>query len=131
VKRALYPAALILYMALILVLSIVRDPGPWPEFNRMDKVYHFVSYTGMGFLAAANLSGPGMLRWRRALIVAVSCAVAFAFGAMVEVLQYFTTVRSAEALDAVANGAGGLFGAYVFVILFGTGISGGSRGVKR
>jgi VanZ family protein len=131
VKRAIYPAALVIYMALILVLSIVRDPGPWPEFNRIDKLYHFVSYSGMGFLTAANLSAPGMLRWRRGRIVAVSCAAAFAFGAMVEVLQYFTTVRSAEALDAVANGAGGLFGAYVFVKIFVAGPGGGSKGGIR
>lgn len=120
-KRPVYMVALIAYMAFIFAASVLRKPDSIPDIDRIDKLYHFIAYAVLGFLLAMYMRARGSKGGTgrnddggRRRVMAVSLAVTFFFGAFVELVQYFTTYRSAEALDAVANGAGGLFGAFVF-----------------
>ncbi len=115
-------AILAAYMLLILFLSVRPQFGPLPEIWRIDKLYHFLAYAVMGFLWAWTLLGRVSFKraepaWRdgRATrrIVAAAFVISTLFGVAMEVLQHFTPLRSAEAMDAVANALGALVGAVV------------------
>lgn len=101
-------------MAFIFVLSIRPMPAELPDIWQIDKVYHFAAYAVMGALWVRALGAKG--KGARYTIVVASVISAF-FGAFVEVCQAFTPTREASLLDALANGAGGVFGAFIFTRL--------------
>lgn len=101
------------YMALIFVLSIRPMPAELPNIWQIDKVYHFAAYAVMGALWVRALGAKG----KGARIIIVASIISALFGAFVEVCQAFTPTREASLLDALANGAGGVFGAFIFTRL--------------
>lgn len=134
-KRAALRLSLIVYMALIVFLSVMSSPEEVPEIRYLDKLVHFVMYFIMGGLVVMNLRRPAYRPWRGGTLwrpIAVAAVSAFLYGLLMEVFQYFIPHRSASFFDALANGAGGLFGAYIFVRFFRVergGITGGGRNV--
>lgn len=108
------------YMALIFYLSAIRMPSLPPELKlaNMDKLEHFAAYAVMGFLLAMDLRKSFCAGKTAVRIIGISFIITFSFGAFIEICQAFIPYRSAEALDAAANGAGGLTGAIIREMLF-------------
>ncbi len=107
----------ILYMAVIFVLSVRKPPEGLELFWQADKVAHFSLYALMGFLWARALvrgSRYAGVRGSGKKVIAAAFAIAFLYGAFIEVVQIFIPERSGEVMDALANGAGGFFGALVY-----------------
>lgn len=112
-KALIYWLPLAVYSAVILFLSLDPEPPPAPEIEGLDKLVHFIAYTIMGALfARALLSGIKEAGKRRVIFLVF--IVTFIFGLFIEVWQSFIPSRSADSIDAIANGAGGLFGAFAF-----------------
>lgn len=112
-----FPVAL--YTAAIVLVSIDPKPPGMPDVWQIDKVLHFGAYFVMGAVwvralrrGRANSENHAVCSTRRA--VALAAVVSFAVGASLELWQAAVPERSAEVLDAVANGLGGLSGAYVY-----------------
>ncbi|MBI5493112.1 MAG: VanZ family protein [Deltaproteobacteria bacterium] len=113
-KAFIYWLPLVVYSAVIIYLSIDPEP-PQADIVGLDKVFHFLAYAVMGALSGrAIASAFGSGADKRRVIVISAFAFSFIFGFLMEVWQSFIPERSAEVLDMIANGAGGLFGAFVF-----------------
>ncbi|MBI5343883.1 MAG: VanZ family protein [Deltaproteobacteria bacterium] len=113
-------AVLIIYAVVILFFSTAGIPEGMPEVWQIDKAYHFGAYAIMGWLTAMALRRPILEKpfsMPGGKVVGLSFAVTFLFGAVIEVFQHYIPGRNAEMLDAVANGAGGLVGALIYVKL--------------
>lgn len=107
-------AATAAYMALIFYLSVIRMPSLLPELAHIDKLEHFAAYGIMGFLLAMDLRKSFCAGKTAKRIIGTAFIIAFSFGAFIEICQAFIPYRSAEFLDAAANGAGGLAGAVIW-----------------
>lgn len=115
-RRALFFwTPLLFYMLAVFLVSVSPNPPKLPEVWAMDKVAHFGAYAVMGLLwARALYGGPGRaggLNESRRMAVAV--LVTALFGAFIEVCQGYVPGRSADVMDAMANGAGGSLGVYI------------------
>lgn len=108
------------YMVLIFYLSVIRLPSFLPEMElaNMDKFEHFVAYGILGFLWALDLRKTLCAGKTAMRVIGITFIITFGFGALIEICQSFIPYRSASILDAVANGAGGLTGAFVSEKLF-------------
>lgn len=110
-----YWLPLAFYTVFIVVFSVRPVPEDLPDLPDIDKLYHFIAYFLLGLLWARALdstaSAPGN---RKKGVLAVAAVIAFSFGVLMEVAQYFIPERSAEVVDAAANGAGAISGAFVF-----------------
>lgn len=112
----LYIMPLVVYMAIIFVLSVRPSPASLPDLWSIDKLYHLSAYFIMGILMARALYCGGRRRTMSFMaLVILSTASVSAFGAFIEYCQSCTGYRSAEVFDAVANGIGGLLGALLYV----------------
>lgn len=106
-------APALLYMAWIFYLSSIPNPLPAPLPDGMDKVAHFGTYGLLGILLARALYAQPQQRLFRAWL---ACSlIAAAYGISDEFHQYFTPGRSAEVLDAAADGLGGAAGAWAWL----------------
>lgn len=105
-----YWAPVIVYMAFIMAVSIMPAPEELPLIPYIDKFYHLLTYLVLGVLLSRAFNAGGKER-----TILKPFAFAFLYGALIEVLQSFTPYRSAEALDAAANGLGGLAGSYIYL----------------
>lgn len=108
-KRYLAYLIAIVYMAVILVMSLI--PAAGPNIVNIDKLYHFAAYAIMSSLWVVALAAKD--RGRRSVIITAAVIGVF-FGGFVEICQSFTATRTASFLDAVANGLGAVTGAYIF-----------------
>ncbi len=99
-------------MAAVLVASLRPMPEGLPEIFNIDKLYHLATYAVMAILLSLALYGEGRAAVRGRLSTAAM--MAFAYGALIEVLQSFTGTRSADILDAIVNGIGAAAGAFIF-----------------
>ena len=97
------------YALVISYLSITPQSG-LPSFSYMDKLLHFVAYAGLGFLCVWALSFSITASWRSIIFVAV--CIATLYGILNEIVQMYIPTRSTEFLDALANGAGAVVGAF-------------------
>lgn len=97
------------YALVISYLSITPQTG-LPSFSYMDKLLHFVAYSGLGFLCAWALSFSITTSWRS--IIFVAACIATLYGILNEIVQMYIPTRSTEFYDAVANGAGAIVGAF-------------------
>ncbi|OGQ60525.1 MAG: hypothetical protein A3J24_11675 [Deltaproteobacteria bacterium RIFCSPLOWO2_02_FULL_53_8] len=99
----------IVYMAVILVMSVM--PAQGPQIENLDKLEHFAAYAIMGglWIWALEARSAGKLN-----IIMSAVVISAVFGALVEVCQSFTQTRTASFLDALANGFGAIAGSYVF-----------------
>lgn len=112
-KALIYWLPLIVYSAVIIHLSINPDP-PKADIIGLDKVFHFLAYAVMGALSGRAIASALESADKRRVVVISAFAFSFIFGFLMEVWQSFIPQRSAEVFDMAANGAGGLFGAFVF-----------------
>lgn len=88
----------LLNVAAVAVFEPVRDPLDWNSYLGDDVMVHF----GAFFLAAA-IGGPLLLRWFSLGITAVGLV---GLGIAAEVVQAFSTDRTADFVDFVADEAG-------------------------
>lgn len=105
-------APALLFAGLVLFLSLIPNSGG-PDYG-WDKANHFAAYAVMSFLFTRALSFGRRITFKTA-IAAIS--IVFLFGITVELLQSLTSSRSAEALDAVANGLGASVGAAILSLI--------------
>ena len=110
----LFRAPLAAYALLVVYISLTPNPPHGPDIQGIDKFYHFMVYAVMGLLLAraATEGGSAVADARR--VVFMTAMAGFSFGVLMETGQMFVPERSPEALDALANGAGALFGAVVY-----------------
>ncbi|MEK7773782.1 MAG: VanZ family protein [Deltaproteobacteria bacterium] len=110
-----YWTPVLFYMFSVFLASVDPRPPKLPLIWGMDKIAHFAAYAVMGLLWAralrsgANRAG-GFKAFRRVVLAVVVVAL---FGAFMEVCQMYVPGRSAEELDALANGLGGFLGVLI------------------
>lgn len=98
----------LLYLVLVFGLSsIPADPRPKHAPMFLDKVAHFVLYSGLGFVFAGSRDGR---RWSGLRLVLVSMLVAGLVGLADEFYQGFVPHRSRELADWLADLSGGVCG---------------------
>lgn len=91
----------------ILVLSLIPTvPKLLDGFSLADKVAHFIAYSVLGLLLFYAVERG---KKTRALIIAGT--LAFCYGALIEILQFFTR-RQPELWDLIVNLAGSYAGAF-------------------
>jgi len=100
-------APLAVYMAVIFALSSMSNVPAAP--TGMDKVVHLVLYIGLAVTVLRAVAGglPVRVSWRPAL---AAVAITVAYGATDELHQRFVPLRSADAMDLVADGCGAVVG---------------------
>jgi VanZ family protein len=99
----------ILVMALIYYTSSLSDLGA-PPGGLSDKAAHFIAYAALGASLIRALAG-GHSSAMTARRVLLATAIATLYGLSDELHQSFVPHRTPEALDLVADAAGGLTGA--------------------
>ncbi len=119
VRNLFYRLPVLLYCVLIYIQSSFPGvAGIEPPFSGFDKVLHFAGYSLLGVLTLRALLredlsvSPSVL----AGIAVVFCTL---YGLSDEIHQSFVSGRSCEALDLLADAAGGAAGAYVYLTLKG------------
>ena len=96
----------LLYLAVLFwfgLTPLTRLPGP--DFDFIDKIWHFAAFGGLAALSARALSYIGRPALRADREAAIASA---AVGALLELLQSLTAYRSADLGDFVADGLGAL-----------------------
>ncbi len=83
-------------LARMLAALIFGDP------DQADKIGHFAFYAALGALARLASFFPGRF-WAAPVLLA-------AYGALLEIVQYFLSGRSADVIDGLANASGALTG---------------------
>lgn len=111
-KRFLiYYLPVLLWILVIFFLSVITVPSDisytLPLFPHKDKVAHFVMYGVFAFLLLRALNSSGKDRSNLKIKVII---IAFSYGVMMEIVQYFIPARSFEVMDIVANGFGAVGG---------------------
>ena len=94
----------VLYLAVLFWVGLIPLKSlPGPDFKFADKVWHLMAFGGLAGLLSRALAYFG----RPALAAARDAAlVATALGGLLEVLQSFTTYRSADWADFLADSIG-------------------------
>ncbi len=109
-------------MVLITLLSLFSfpaDDGPDIKIPHFDKLVHFIFYFVAAFLGSLFLRErtKGLIPLGKSILIVV-LAVSL-YGIIIEVLQdVYTTERSMELYDALANSLGALIGGGVIKFLF-------------
>jgi len=94
----------LLYTAVLFYFGLVPLKSlPGPEFDMADKVWHAGAFGGMAGLASRALAYFGRAPRRAARDAALG---AIAAGGLLELLQSFTTYRSADWADFLADSLG-------------------------
>ena len=89
---------ILLNVGALLVFEPVRDPLDVESYIQDDALVHFLM-----FFFCAVIGGPLLLRWFSLGIVAIGL---LGFGMAAEILQAFSTERTADFVDFVADEAG-------------------------
>lgn len=110
VRRWLPP---LLWAGVILIGTSLPQAAVPLQTSSIDKVLHFTIYTVFAYLLSRQIS-QDTTRWRAA---AGAVVIALAFGAADEWHQRFIPGRSTELADWMADSAGAILGALVFVLL--------------
>ena len=112
ISRKLRYTLTVAVAVVILVLSLIpKPPDITSELRFGDKLAHLAAYFVLSLLIALTVGGK-----RRLIAWMVAAAAAFIYGAVIEMLQYFTP-RQMEALDLAFNLAGSLLGATVGLLI--------------
>ena len=90
--------------------SVIPDVG----VRFADKGLHFVMYGGLGLLLARAMHNPP--RTTRFRVVLAAFLLVVAIGALDEWHQHYIRGRSTELADWLADSAGGLTGALIWVL---------------
>lgn len=97
VAPALIYGAILFWAGLIPLKSL-----PGPDFKLLDKSWHLVAFAGLSVLLSRVF-----LHWGRGATAARDAALsATLLGALLEILQSFTTYRSADWADLLADALG-------------------------
>jgi len=110
---------LVLWLAgLWLLSSLPGNQVRLPSFSNADKVAHFIYFLGGSFLLTWLLRC--LVKWPAWRIVLTAFALIALVGAVDELHQTWTPGRSGgDHGDWLADAAGGLAGAWVFLIIYG------------
>ncbi len=99
--------AVFIYATCMVNLKPVEEMGIVPPIPHLDKLVHLTYYSIFSMLILRGWQREKMPPLGLHLLVWTMC---FVFGAMIEVNQGFTTYRSFEVADMIANGIGALIG---------------------
>ena len=105
----------ILLCLAIFLQSCFPSPHMGPSFPLKDKLLHMTAYGLLAalFARACRLTWPGRLAWLQLMLVSVGFAVLY--GASDELHQSLVAARQAEIGDVVADFAGAVLGAGVYL----------------
>ncbi len=81
-------------MLCVFILTLMK-PANLPEVSVNDKLAHLFAFIVLAFLADFSFN-PSQLKALKTLML-------FAFGVVIEISQYFTSWRSADWQDAIAD----------------------------
>ena len=96
------------YTALVLIISVIPIPPKIePKIPSVDKITHLIEYFVFSWLLMRAQLSSGMSRGRAAWTASF---VALGFGTMCEFIQMWLPYRTAEWMDLVADGIGGVLG---------------------
>jgi len=84
-----------------------------PDWPHIDKVLHFVAYALLGALLLRAFYTT-RIKHHLKLIVILSILLSSLYGISDEIHQSFVPYRSADAMDALADILGSIFGVYIF-----------------
>ena len=101
-----YILCALLWAAVIFTFSTRPETPPgWYLFPFQDKVFHFFAYAVLALLIhRVFLHAPERIPALRAAVYAASIAIAY--GAALEMYQFFLPARDCSAADFIANCAG-------------------------
>ena len=98
---------LVLYVLGIILVSLTPgDYVPNSSQLHLDKVGHFIAYTGLGFLLGLTIKN------RNGRFLAVLCAITLGF--LLEGGQFFVPGREMSLADGIVNTCGVLTGMLLF-----------------
>jgi len=86
-----------------------------PLFAHDDKVFHFITYVVLAFLAARNLKKEKSA-WSIQKIVLSAIVFSALYGLSDEIHQAFVPARHASFFDFLADGTGSLCGGLIFTL---------------
>ena len=110
----IYLLLLIIFTAVVVVLSLRSFSSSVQLFSNQDKVGHFLAYAVTAWLACQALR----LRFKPGSTLILSFLYASVIGAVLEILQItLTTSRRGEWLDLLANLLGALTGCVIFSLI--------------
>ena len=110
-----YWLPVLMYVALILVLSAQQNLHPPDQFRFNDKFYHLLEYFGLGvLLARAFRAGRRAAMPMRTMTMAVTLGVLV--GVADEIFQSFIKGRSSDIFDVLADATGVLLSQVVFLL---------------
>jgi VanZ family protein len=93
-----------LLASIILYLCLIPSSGSDPTFPHFDKFAHCSAFTLLGLL---------LMKGFKSLSIIKSIAILTAFGAIIEVLQYFTSYRTFSLADLVFDVIGAAIGSTI------------------
>ena len=97
-----------LYAMVVFILSVIPVPEKiQPKIPSIDKIEHLVEYFFFGWLLMRAQFASGVGRTRAGWTATFA---AIGFGVMCELIQIWIPYRSAEFMDLVADGIGGVLG---------------------
>ncbi len=105
---------LLAYAAGLLIISVTPAARPLARLDLSDKLGHAAAYCLLSFLFWNALSS----RWKYSLRTALAAAsLAFCYGALLELFQFFLPYRFFESLDLLSNAAGAVAAQVVIFVL--------------
>jgi VanZ family protein len=105
--------ALVIFILCAMPSSLV--PGGTRSIPHVDKIVHFGLFFVMGVLSCGELRSRTRLGWWWTL--ALSVIICTIYGGLIEILQERYFHRGGEWLDLLADVAGAVAGAFVYILL--------------
>ena len=113
-----YQLPAFLYAILIFIVSSIPYATPPPlGVVYQDKWIHLLEYGALGFLVARALYHQTRYALLRRRWFRMTILITFLYGVSDELHQWFVPGRHADGIDVLADGLGGLLGAYLFLKL--------------
>lgn len=110
-----YWLPVLMYVAVILILSAQPKLHPPTQFHFTDKFYHVLEYFGLGvLLARAFRAGRRAVAPMRTLTLAVTLGILV--GVADEIFQSFIRGRVSDGYDVLADATGVLLAQVVFLL---------------
>jgi len=112
-KFLTYWFPILVYCLLIFLQSSRPSPDVTPDWPHVDKVVHFTAYALLGalFLRAFKTT---RIKHNLKFILFLSILLSSLYGISDEIHQHFVPYRTADAMDALADITGSVFGVGVF-----------------
>ncbi len=104
---------LYLYAGLIFFMSSIPELLPRLPISNLDKILHLIEYAIFGLLAARAFKNSHRKSFVRNFKILAILAAIF-YGISDEIHQYFVAIRQFSVADMVADGIGGVLGAFYY-----------------